>query len=104
MLRPTRSLSVFTTVLLSTTTAEACGGFFCSFAPMNQDSERILFVDRDDSVTAHVQIAYTGEAADFAWTLPVPSQAVTGGQSQRTVQPVTVCHAVHVPPRMARRC
>ncbi|MFP6645172.1 MAG: DUF2330 domain-containing protein [Candidatus Latescibacterota bacterium] len=74
MLRPTRSLSVFTAMLLSATTAGACGGFFCSFAPMNQVSERILFVDRGDSVTAHVQIAYTGEAADFAWILPVPSR------------------------------
>lgn len=74
MLRPTRSLSVFTAVLLSATTAGACGDFFCSFAPMNQVSERILFVDRGDSVTAHVQIAYTGEAADFAWILPVPSR------------------------------
>jgi hypothetical protein len=91
-------------VLLSATTAGACGDFFCSFAPMNQVSERILFVDRGDSVTAHVQIAYTGEAADFAWILPVPSQAVPGGQSQRTVQPVAVCHAADVPPRMAGRC
>jgi hypothetical protein len=54
--------------------AEACGGFFCSLSPMNQLSERILFVDRGDSVTTHVQIQYAGEAADFAWILPVPSR------------------------------
>jgi hypothetical protein len=54
--------------------AGACGGFFCSFAPMNQVSERILFVDRGDSVTTHVQIAYNGTAQDFAWILPVPSR------------------------------
>ncbi len=53
--------------------AEACGGFFCSTLPMNQVSERILFVDRGDSVTTHVQIQYSGSAADFAWILPVPS-------------------------------
>ena len=65
MVRPTLSLSVFVGLLLSATTAGACGGFFCSFAPMNQVSERILFVDRGDSVTAHVQIAYTGEAREL---------------------------------------
>lgn len=53
--------------------AQACGGFFCSTLPMNQLSERILFVDRGDSVTTHVQIEYAGAAADFAWVLPVPT-------------------------------
>jgi hypothetical protein len=74
MLRTTGSLSVFAGVLLSAAAAGACGGFFCGLTPMNQVSERILFVDRGDSVTAHVQIAYSGEAADFAWILPVPSR------------------------------
>lgn len=60
--------------LLAGAPAHACGGFFCSFAPMNQVSENILFVDHGDSVTTHVQIAYTGEAADFAWILPVPAR------------------------------
>ncbi len=60
-------------VLLSPRLVEACGGFFCSSLPMNQVSERILFVDRGDSVTTHVQIQYSGSAADFAWVLPVPS-------------------------------
>ena len=59
--------------VLSPRLVEACGGFFCSTQPMNQLSERILFVDRGDSVTTHVQIQYSGSAADFAWILPVPS-------------------------------
>ena len=54
--------------------AAACGGFFCSFSPMNQVSERILFVDRGEQVTTHVQIQYAGEPADFAWILPVPAR------------------------------
>ena len=59
--------------VISPRLVEACGGFFCSTQPMNQLSERILFVDRGDSVTTHVQIQYSGSAADFAWILPVPS-------------------------------
>jgi hypothetical protein len=69
-----RFVSAFGVLLLSAAASSACGGFFCSFAPMNQVSERILFVDHGDSVTTHVQIAYTGTAADFAWILPVPSR------------------------------
>ncbi len=53
--------------------AKACGGFFCTTAPMDQAGERILFAARDGVVTTHVQIQYSGEAADFAWVLPVPS-------------------------------
>ena len=53
--------------------ARACGGFFCTTAPMDQVGERILFAARDGVVTTHVQIQYSGEAADFAWVLPVPS-------------------------------
>ena len=53
--------------------AQACGGVFCSTLPMNQLSEKILFADRGDSVTTHVQIQYAGSAADFAWVLPVPT-------------------------------
>lgn len=73
MLRSIRLQSAMAGLLLSAGAAGACGGFFCSFAPMNQVSERILFVDHGDSITTHVQIAYTGAAADFAWILPVPS-------------------------------
>ena len=53
--------------------ARACGGFFCSNAPMNQVGERILFIPEDGVVTTHVQIQYSGTAADFAWVLPVPA-------------------------------
>ena len=72
-MRSTLSLLALLTAV-SAGPAAACGGFFCSFAPMNQVSENILFVDEGDSVTTHVQIAYAGEAADFAWILPVPSR------------------------------
>ena len=55
-------------------TAHACGGFFCSAnAPVNQAAERIIFSKNADStVTAVVQIQYSGPSEDFAWVLPVP--------------------------------
>ena len=54
--------------------AKACGGFFCSAnAPVNQAAERIIFSkNADGTVTAVVQIQYSGPSEDFAWVLPVP--------------------------------
>jgi hypothetical protein len=61
-------------VLLAVATPSyACGGFFCSTQPVNQVSERILFIPDNGTVTTHVQIEYNGAAPDFAWLLPVPS-------------------------------
>jgi hypothetical protein len=51
--------------------AEACGGFFCGQAPVDQTAERILFEVDDGSVTMTSQIAFAGDAADFAWILPL---------------------------------
>lgn len=51
--------------------AEACGGFFCGRQPVDQTAERIVFRVGDDSTTMVVQITYAGEAADFAWVLPL---------------------------------
>ena len=54
--------------------ASACGGFFCQREPMNQAGENILFsVEGDGTLTAHVQILYSGAADAFAWILPLPS-------------------------------
>ncbi|MBK7152468.1 MAG: DUF2330 domain-containing protein [Sandaracinaceae bacterium] len=54
--------------------ARACGGFFCSAqAPVNQAAERIIFADHGDgTVTAVVQVQYSGPSESFAWVLPVP--------------------------------
>lgn len=61
-------------IFLHTVPINACGGFFCTTFPINQVSERILFVKGEGTVTTHVQIQYTGESHDFVWILPVPSQ------------------------------
>lgn len=60
--------------------AQACGGFFCNRdVPVNQAAERIVFaVGPDGSMTTHIQIFYEGNAADFAWILPVPSLPEVG--------------------------
>ena len=59
--------------------AQACGGFFCSTAPVEQNAERIIFeVDPTANggvgeVTAVVEVMYSGDADDFSWVVPVPS-------------------------------
>lgn len=53
--------------------AEACGGLFCQNVPVDQQGERIIFTVNDDStISAYVQINYTGSAPDFSWVVPVP--------------------------------
>ncbi len=63
--------------------AAACGGFFCNNAlPVNQAAERIIFADNGDgTVTAVVQILYSGPGEDFAWVLPVPGRPDVGVSS-----------------------
>jgi MYXO-CTERM domain-containing protein len=56
---------------LATPEARACGGFFCGQRPVDQTAERILFEVGQDSVTMTTQISYEGDAADFAWVLPL---------------------------------
>lgn len=52
--------------------AQACGGFFCSQSPVDQNAERIVFAVNDDGTTDMiVQIAYAGSSEDFAWLLPL---------------------------------
>lgn len=77
--RMSRSLArlALPAILLSVmhpTPAQACGGFFCSAtAPVNQAAERIIFAQNGDgTVSAVVQIQYSGPSESFAWVLPVP--------------------------------
>jgi hypothetical protein len=57
--------------------AQACGGTFCDSGPratpVDQKGENILFVISQGEVEAHIQIQYNGDAARFAWVLPVPA-------------------------------
>lgn len=60
--------------LATASPALACGGFFCSNLPMDQAGERIAFGIDGTTVTAYINIQYTGEADDFGWVIPVQSQ------------------------------
>lgn len=57
--------------LLTSSDADACGGFFCGQQPVDQTAERILFEVGQDSVTMTTQISFNGRAEDFAWVLPL---------------------------------
>ena len=67
------ALSLFL-LLAIFSTVSACGGLFCQSTPVDQQAERIIFTVNDDgTITAYVQINYTGSAPDFSWVVPVPS-------------------------------
>ena len=60
--------------------AVACGGFFCGQQPVDQSAERVVFaVDQEaNQTTMIVQIAFQGNAADFAWVVPLGNVPVEG--------------------------
>ncbi len=68
------SRSLVALLTLCPSVALACGGFFCSAEPVDQQAERIIFVQEDAStVSAYVEIQYVGDPEDFAWVVPVPA-------------------------------
>lgn len=56
--------------------AYACGCFAAPnpAVPMVQAGEKIVFAQEGNTVTAHVQIQYEGDAREFGWLIPVPSE------------------------------
>jgi hypothetical protein len=61
-------------LLLTVGTVSACGGLFCQSSPVLQQGEKIIFtMNGDGTISAYVQINYTGSSDDFAWVVPVPS-------------------------------
>jgi hypothetical protein len=77
------------TMALARPVALACGGFFCSSTPVDQNAERVVFKIRDDGKTDMVvQITYQGKAEDFAWLLPLaepPAEADLGTFPQQAL-------------------
>lgn len=73
--KPIRLLLILCGLLwIHTGYSHACGGLFCQNVPVDQQAERIIFtMNSDDTITAYVQINYSGEAPDFSWVVPVPS-------------------------------
>ncbi len=70
-------------LVLAPRPAHACGGLFCdSSRPVNQSAERIVFArGADGSVTAIIQIQYSGLAEHFGWVLPVAGSPDVGVSS-----------------------
>lgn len=60
-------------ILASPPPANACGGFFCTTAPIDQAGEQIVFSQNGNQISAMVRILYTGNPEDFSWVVPVPS-------------------------------
>jgi hypothetical protein len=60
-------------VSLTTDLVDLFHFFFSFFRPVVQSGENILFTMRDQKVTTTIQIAYSGEAEDFSWVLPLPN-------------------------------
>ena len=54
--------------------AWAGGGFFYKDVRIDQAGEQIIFRQDGNVITAVLLIQYEGEAEDFAWVLPVPSE------------------------------
>jgi len=79
----TCALALGGALLLPPNLAEACGGFFCNnLQPVQQTTERIVFVENDDGTyTGIVGIAYQGVAEEFAWVLPVVGSPEVGVSS-----------------------
>lgn len=66
--------------------AFACGGFFCFTQPIDQSAERILYLKKDDSITVHIQISYTGDDDKFSWILPLTAVPKLGIGSDSVFQ------------------
>jgi hypothetical protein len=74
------------TLCVAPRSAEACGGTFCDggpqLMPVDQTGENILFVYNAETIEAHIQIQYEGEAENFAWVIPVTAIPEIGVGSQ----------------------
>ncbi len=109
----TLSLTACVLMLVAPLPALACGGLFCQTQPVEQNAERILFeVNPDGTVTAVVEITFTGSASDFSWVVPVPDTPTVDVVPQSTlslldtatvpqiIPPPTTCTGNLFPPMM----
>lgn len=90
----TGALAALAATLTAPAPAQACGGFFCDTSqPVNQSAERIIFSHAPDgTVSAIIQIQYSGPAERFAWMLPVagsPEVSVSSNAAFARLQAAT---------------
>ncbi len=68
------ALSMALLFALLPASVRACGGLFCQGSAVDQNAERIIFTQNNDgTVSAIIQIQYTGFSSDFSWVLPIPT-------------------------------
>lgn len=93
---------LITLLVLPVLNAYACGGLFCQNVPVDQQAERIIFtINNDDTISAYVQVNYTGSAPDFSWVVPVPSVPEVDVAEIETFDELSMLTApVFVPPMM----
>jgi hypothetical protein len=101
-LRRIMLLAALGTALIGVSVASACGGLFCQNVPVDQQAERIIFtVNGDDTISAYVQINYTGSAPDFSWVVPVPSVPEVDVAEMESFDELSNLTApIYFPPRM----
>jgi len=75
----------------------ACGGFFCSFTPIDQAGEQIVFRQSGNEVTAMIKIDYAGRAEDFGWVLPIPTTPEISLGSDQIFPALGLCWKRKVP-------
>ena len=87
--------------LLVAAGGSACGGLFCQNTPVDQAAERIIFtINPNRTITAYVQINYTGSAPDFSWVVPVPDvPTVDVAEIDSFDELSSLTRPVFVPPR-----
>ena len=93
------------TLLAAPSPVLACGGLFCQTNPVDQNAERIIFTQNGDgTISAIIQIEYTGFDDDFSWVLPIPTEISgddlevpeTGNEAFLELEPAT--NPVFIPP------
>ena len=80
----TATILLASTLTTASKPLQACGGFFCQTAPINQAGEQIVFRQEGNEITAMVRILYSGSAEEFSWVVPVPNTPEISLGSDRT--------------------
>jgi hypothetical protein len=79
MIRHGLSFASAIAALVWSSSAMACGGFFCQLTPVVQAGEQIVFSQSGNDISALVRIFYQGDAEDFSWVVPVPASLELDG-------------------------
>jgi hypothetical protein len=89
----------------SQSAVEACGGLFCQNVLVSQSQEKIIFtVNNDGTMSAYVQIYFTGSASDFSWVVPVPNTPEVDVAEESTFEALTTLTTPKIIPPAVPGC